>query len=130
SGLMLKGMSSIVSQATEAVRLLDQPFMRGRHSLRIDPAFVSAADMASQLKSVIAAQGYSVGIGEAVGSIMLVPLESSNGLIVFANDGQLLDLVREWAQQVDRAPMAVAAGIGEEKEGLFFYEARNTRVTE
>lgn len=130
SGLMLKGMSSIVNQATEAVRLLDQPFMRGRHSLRIDPAFVSAADMASQLKSVIAAQGYSVGIGEAVGSIMLVPLESSNGLIVFANDGQLLDLVREWAQQVDRAPMAVAAGIGEEKEGLFFYEARNTRVTE
>lgn len=77
SGLMLKGMSSIVNQATEAVRLLDQPFMRGRHSLRIDPAFVSAADMASQLKSVIAAQGYSVGIGEAVGSIMLVPLESS-----------------------------------------------------
>ncbi|HEJ6600270.1 TPA: type II secretion system protein GspD [Pseudomonas aeruginosa] len=130
SGLMLKDMSSIVNQATEAVRLLDQPFMRGRHSLRIDPAFVSAADMASQLKTVIAAQGYSVGIGEAVGSIMLVPLESSNGLIVFANDGQLLDLVREWAQQVDRAPMAVAAGIGEEKEGLFFYEARNTRVTE
>ncbi|EIU1682818.1 TPA: secretin N-terminal domain-containing protein [Pseudomonas aeruginosa] len=130
SGLMLKGMSSIVSQATEAVRLLDQPFMRGRHSLRIDPAFVSAADMAAQLKTLIAAQGYSVGIGEAVGSIMLVPLDSSNGLIVFANDGQLLDLVREWAQQVDRAPMAVAAGIGEEKEGLFFYEARNTRVTE
>ncbi|MGV8691077.1 type II secretion system protein GspD, partial [Pseudomonas aeruginosa] len=82
SGLMLKGMSSIVNQATEAVRLLDQPFMRGRHSLRIDPAFVSTADMASQLKTVIAAQGYSVGIGEAVGSIMLVPLESSNGLIV------------------------------------------------
>ncbi|MFO8212222.1 type II secretion system protein GspD, partial [Pseudomonas aeruginosa] len=30
-GLMLKGMASIVSQAAQAVRLLDQPFMRGQY---------------------------------------------------------------------------------------------------
>lgn len=129
SGLMLKGMSSIVNQATEAVRLLDQPFMRGRHSLRIDPAFVSAADMASQLKSVIAAQGYSVGIGEAVGSIMLVPLESSNGLIVFANDGQLRLGARVGAagrQGSDGGCRRYRRGEGR----AVLHEARNTRVTE
>jgi general secretion pathway protein D len=133
SGLMLKGMSSIVRQATEAIRLLDQPFMRGRYSLRIDPAFITSMDLANQLKTLIAAQGYSVSIGEVSGSIVLVPLESSNGLIVFANDESLLGLVREWAQQVDRVPLAAAVvgeGEGAEKEGLFFYEARNTRVTE
>ncbi|WP_137822060.1 MULTISPECIES: type II secretion system protein GspD [Pseudomonas] len=133
SGLMLKGMSSIVRQASEAVRLLDQPFMRGRHSLRVDPAFVTAADMAEQLKTLISAQGYSVSIGQASGTIVLVPLDSSNGLIVFANDESLLGLVREWAQQVDRVPVAAAVvgqGEGSEKEGLFYYEARNTRVTE
>lgn len=133
SGLMLKGMSSIVRQASEAVRLLDQPFMRGRHSMRIDPAFITAADLAEQLKTLISAQGYSVSVGQSSGSIVLVPLESSNGLIVFANEGSLLGLVREWAQQVDRIPVAAAVvgqGEGSEKEGLFYYEARNTRVTE
>lgn len=133
SGLMLKGMSSIVRQASEAVRLLDQPFMRGRHSMRIDPAFITAADLAEQLKTLISAQGYSVSIGQASGSIVLVPLESSNGLIVFANEGSLLGLVREWAQQVDRTPVAAAVvgqGDGSDREGLFYYEARNTRVTD
>jgi general secretion pathway protein D len=133
SGLMLKGMSSIVRQASEAVRLLDQPFMRGRHSMRIDPAFITAADLAEQLKTLISAQGYSISIGQSSGSIVLVPLESSNGLIVFANEGSLLGLVREWAQQVDRIPVAsavVGQGEASEKEGLFYYEARNTRVTE
>lgn len=133
SGLMLKGMSSIVRQASEAVRLLDQPFMRGRHSMRIDPAFITAADLAEQLKTLISAQGYSVSIGQASGSIVLVPLESSNGLIVFANEGSLLGLVREWTQQVDRTPVAAAVvgqGDGSDREGLFYYEARNTRVTD
>ncbi|MHB9800248.1 secretin N-terminal domain-containing protein [Pseudomonas sp. MT3] len=131
-GLMLKGMSSIVTQAAKAVELLDQPFMRGQYSLRIDPAFVSSETLAKQLKTLLVAQGYSVGLGEASGSIVLVPLESSNGLIVFANQQSLLRLVREWAEQADRAPAisAVEDGSGSAKEGLFFYEVRNTRATD
>lgn len=132
-GLMLKGMASLVKQAAQAVRLLDQPFMRGQHSLRIDPAFITSAEMAKQLKTLLEAQGYSVGIGEASGSVVLVPLESSNGLIVFSNQRSLLDLARDWAGQVDRVPLASAvdsAGAGAESEGLFFYEVRNTRATE
>lgn len=131
-GLMLKGMSSIVGQAAKAVELLDQPFMRGQYSLRIDPAFISSDSLAKQLKTVLTAQGYSVGIGEATGNIVLVPLESSNGLIVFTNQQSLLGLVREWAEQADRAPMVSAADMGEgaDKEGLFFYEVRNTRATD
>ncbi|WP_444438148.1 secretin N-terminal domain-containing protein [Pseudomonas sp. A6] len=132
-GLMLKGMASLVKQAVQAVRLLDQPFMRGQHSLRIDPAFITSAEMAKQLKTLLEAQGYSVGIGEASGSVVLVPLESSNGLIVFSSQRSLLDLARDWAGQVDRVPLASAvdsAGAGAESEGLFFYEVRNTRATE
>lgn len=132
-GLMLKGMASLVKQAAQAVRLLDQPFMRGQHSLRIDPAFITSAEMAKQLKTLLEAQGYSVGIGEASGSVVLVPLESSNGLIVFSNQRSLLDLARDWAGQVDRVPLASAvdsAGAGAESEGLFFYEVRNTRAAE
>lgn len=132
-GLMLKGMASLVKQAAQAVRLLDQPFMRGQHSLRIDPAFITSAEMAKQLKTLLQAQGYSVGIGEASGSVVLVPLESSNGLILFSNQRPLLDLARDWAGQVDRVPLASAvdsAGAGAESEGLFFYEVRNTRATE
>lgn len=131
-GLMLKGMSSIVAQAAKAVQLLDQPFMRGQHSIRIDPAFLSAEDLAKQLKSLLTAQGYSVGIGEATGSVVLVPLENSNGLIVFSDQQSLLSLVREWSAQADREPLvnAVQEGSGGDKEGLFFYEVRNTRATD
>ena len=132
-GLMLKGMASIVSQAAQAVRLLDQPFMRGQYSLRIDPAFITSAEMAKQLKTLLEAQGYSVSIGEASGSVVLVPLENSNGLIVFSSRRSLLDLARDWAGQVDRVPLASAvdsAGAGAESEGLFFYEVRNTRAQE
>lgn len=131
-GLMLKGMSSIVGQAAKAVELLDQPFMRGQYSLRIDPAFISSDSLAKQLKTLLTAQGYSVGLGEATGNIVLVPLESSNGLIVFTNQQSLLGLVRDWAQQADRAPLVSAVDMGEgaDKEGLFFYEVRNTRATD
>ncbi|MCY1258655.1 Type II secretion system protein D [compost metagenome] len=131
-GLMLKGMAAIVRQAAEAVRLLDQPFMRGQYSLRIDPAFISSADLAKQLKTLLAAQGYSASIGEPSGSIVMVPLESSNGLIVFTSQPELLGKVREWAGQVDRIPLAATMdqGPGAENEGLFFYEVRNTRASE
>ena len=131
-GLMLKGMSSIVGQAAKAVELLDQPFMRGQYSMRIDPAFISADSLAKQLKTLLTAQGYSTSIGEASGSVVLVPLESSNGLIVFSNQQSLLGLVREWAEQTDRAPLvsAVDEGEGADREGLFFYEVTNTRATE
>ncbi|MDH0287777.1 type II secretion system protein GspD [Pseudomonas sp. GD04087] len=131
-GLMLKGMSSIVAQAAKAVQLLDQPFMRGQHSIRIDPAFLSADDLAKQLKALLTAQGYSVGIGEGAGSIVLVPLESSNGLIVFSNQQSLLHLVQEWAEQADRSPLAntISSGEGADNVGLYFYEVRNTRATD
>lgn len=133
SGIMLKGMASIVQQAAEAARLLDQPFMRGRFSVRIDPAFITAGEMAEQLKTVITAQGFSASINDAAGSIVLVPLESSNGLIVFANEGRLVQMVQEWARQIDRLPLAsamIGQGDGKDTEGLFYYEVKNTRATE
>ena len=45
------------------IEVLDQPLLRGRHGVIIDPSFLAAADLATDLEAVLAAEGYSVGTG-------------------------------------------------------------------
>lgn len=116
NAIMLLGAPMLVNNALEVIKLLDQPIMRGQHSLRIEPAFLTAAEMATQLTEVLKNEGVAVGSG----SVNLLPFDQTNALIVFAMEPKMLIHIQQWAEQLDR--FTPKAG----ERGLFFYAVKNT----
>lgn len=127
NAVVLYGKPDLVAQAVAAIRVLDRPFMRGRVSIRLEPAFVSAEDLAKQLVDVLVAEGYGAVVHSRQGTIqgstiVALPIASANTLLIFAADQTVLDHAVEWARTIDR-PNPVAGG-----ESLFYYLVQNTRA--
>ena len=120
NALVLWGPAAIVRQAAEAARLLDQPSLRGRYSLSIEPTAWTAGQLAKRLEEVLQAEGYSVAQrGVPGGSVLLLPVEEVNTILVFAADEQLLAHIRRWVEKLDQPRQ------DPDQEGLFYYLARN-----
>lgn len=118
NAIMLLGASQLVGNALEVVKLLDQPLMRGQHSLRIEPVFLTATELATQLTQVLTNEGIAVDNG----SVNLLPLDRTNILIAFAIDPKMLIHIQQWTEQLDQLnPQAQTA-----KRRLFFYPVKNT----
>lgn len=125
NAVLLMGVPSIVRQAADAVRVLDQPYMRGRHSVRIEPAFLNARELSKLLLDVLNSEGYSATMKPPMGSIIVLPVKAVNAVLVFAADAGILEHVREWANILDRPSQNI-----EGQDGFFYYQVRNTRAAE
>lgn len=117
NAILLLGPPSLVDQAMQAVRFFDQPFMRGYHSMRIDPVFLSAEELAEQLQNVLGREGYAMGA-----SVVIFPIKSSNALIVFCSGRETLAHVRHWARVLD------SPGHVKDRKSLFFYPVQHTKA--
>jgi general secretion pathway protein D len=131
NAIILSGTSENVSAALEALRVLDQPVMRGRASLRITPLFVAAEELARRLNEVLAAEGYSMppaGFSPQSGGIryplMILPIPASNALLVFARSDEILAHVQDWASRLD-APNERGSG-----KGFVSYTAQNVTASD
>jgi len=128
NAIVLMGKPEMVRQALDAIRVFDRPFMRGRQSARLEPAFVSADDLSKRLVEVLGAEGYGASIysagGAASTAVLILPLTAANAVLVFASDRQVLEHAVEWARSIDR-PNPVAGG-----DGLFYYMVKNTQAKE
>lgn len=127
NAIVLSGTSDQVSAAIDAIRMLDQPVMRGRASLRVTPSYWSAAELAQTLTQVLTAEGYAMpapGTQTQSGGvrypIVMLPIPATNSILVFAIGDEVLAHVREWVQKLDQ-PSSQTAG-----KNLFTYTARNT----
>lgn len=123
NAVMLNGKPDLVRQALSIIDVLDQPLMRGKFSTSIEPAFTKAADLSKNLKEVLNAEGYDAAIKSSSGSIIIIPLDGTNQLIVFAGSQAILDHVRDWVNTLDRRQQM---GID---QGIFSYEVRNTEAS-
>ncbi|WP_374602803.1 secretin N-terminal domain-containing protein [Arenimonas sp.] len=124
NAVVLYGKPAVVRQAVAAIQVLDQPFMRGRQSTRLEPSFVSADELARRLVDVLLAEGYAAAtqLGEGIGTLVL-PVSSANMVLVFTPDPALLNHVVAWARTIDQ-PNANSQG-----DGLYYYQVRNTAAT-
>ena len=120
--LLLKGNLTTIDRAIAIIEVLDQPLLRGRHGIVIEPVFLDVSQMARDLTEVLKSQGYnaSVGYSDLVSAIVLLPLRNANKLVVFAADPALLPQVEEWAVVVDAEREAAV------EDGWFFYQFKNT----
>ena len=126
NGVMLKGKLSLVERAVAIIEVFDQPILSSRNGIVIEPVFLDVNEMASELIEVLEAQGYTANIGrDSIGSsVIFLPLENANKLVVFAVDPQVLDRVEEWATVMDARREASV------EDGWFYYEFRNTQAEE
>ncbi len=123
SALLLRGSVEMVTRAAELIEVLDQPLLRGRFGMIIEPGFLLAQDMANDLAAVLKAEGYNTLVGDGFGgSIVLLPLDSVNKLVVFAQDQATLDHVRQWARTLDAEREATI------ENAVFTYEVQNTQA--
>lgn len=128
NAIVLMGKPEMVRQALDAIHVFDRPYMRGRESARLEPAFVGADELGKRLVEVLGAEGYSASLytsGGAVGTaVLILPLTAANAVLVFASDRQVLEHAVEWARSIDR-PNPIAGG-----DGLFYYLVKNTQARE
>ena len=126
NALLLKGNVDMIARALAMIEVLDQPLMRGRHGLIIEPLFLEAGEMANALNSILRAEGYqsSVGGGGVGSSVILLAFQGVDKVVVFALDEATLDHVEEWAVALDES------GKDSVEEAVFTYEVRNTQAEE
>lgn len=104
NAVWLSGQSEDVTAALEAIHILDQPLMKGQHSTRITPAFMSADELAKNLTVILQAEGYSAGPQSSLNMpVTLVPIPAVNSIIVFAVDPLILEHVITWAKELDKS---------------------------
>ena len=123
NALLLKGNADVIARALAMIEVLDQPLLRGRHGLIIEPFFMQATELANALNTILRAEGYQSIVGaNTSGSVVLVALQSVNKVIVFALDERTLDHVKAWAEALD------ASRKDSIEEAVFTYEVRNTQA--
>jgi general secretion pathway protein D len=124
NAVLVMGAPGIVEYAIQAIRLLDQPNMRGHHSIRIEPVFLTAGELAEALDQVLNSEGFAASLKTSMGSIMLIPVEAVDALLVFAGDQSILDHVKDWAKQLD----APGKKQKSDQAGFFYYQVQNTNA--
>ncbi|NDY96319.1 secretin N-terminal domain-containing protein [Wenzhouxiangella limi] len=119
NAILLQGRPEIIRQALATIEVLDQPLMRGRNILRIEPIYRSAGELASEIQELLTAQGYAPETG-GLGPVTLVPVDAVNVLFAFAATDDVLSQIQAWAVELDRV---VAPP---DEESLFRYQAQRT----
>jgi general secretion pathway protein D len=121
NSIILLGLPDDVKSASEGIRLLDQPRLAGRQSLKITPVFWTAATLAEKLGDVLRAEGYNVSSAPVPpAAVTLLPLPTANMVLAFATDTKILEHVGKWAKDLDR-PAQV-----DPRQSVFYYPVRNT----
>ncbi len=122
NAVLLRGTPDRLAQALELIEVLDQPLLRGRHGLIVEPQFLTPEPLASAVREVMTGEGYNMaGIS---GSALLLPFDELGKLVVFAQSQDVLNHVKDWIETFDQAHR------GEVESGLFTYEVQNTQVTD
>ena len=125
NALLLRGSADMLARAIAMIEVLDQPLLRGRHGIIIEPVFMAAADLAGALNSVLQAEGYQSTLGvRGAASVILLPLAGVDKVVAFASDRDIVEHVEEWAEVLDTRQKETI------EEAVFTYEVRNTQAEE
>ena len=89
NALLLKGTLEWIAQAMELIEVLDQPLLRGRHGLIVEPRFIAPEELADAVRGVLNAEGCNVS--GSMGNILLLPFDDLGKLVIFAQTPALLD---------------------------------------
>jgi len=105
--LLVSGLPDDVRAVIDAIRLLDQPRLAGRQSMKIEPIYWGAERMARKLVDVLKVEGFNVAMTPDSGAaIVMLPVETINVLLIFTTDPKAALHVAEWLRELDRPAKA------------------------
>jgi general secretion pathway protein D len=123
NSMLIMGLPEDIRAGLEAIRLLDQPRLAGRRSLRIEPVYWAVDRLALKLIEVLRIEGYNATLGsQLTTAINLLPIEQTNALLIFATEQAQLDHVAAWSRDLDQPSQA------DPLKRLFFYQVKNTNA--
>jgi general secretion pathway protein D len=125
NSIMIFGLPENVAAAIEAVRVLDEPRLAGRQSMRFSPIYWSASGLATKLAEVLRAEGYDAAISStataaSAPAIILMPVEANNSVLAFAADAAVLSHIQRWVSDLDKPGQVDPA------HNIFIYLVQNT----
>ncbi len=132
NAVLLSGQSDDVLSAMEAIQVLDQPQMKGRQSVRINPVYWSADELAKKLAEVLQAEGYAASsnlVMQAGNPVNVLPIQAINAVIVFSADPAIIAHVVKWAQEFDKPATNRGAGSGYVTYQALYADAQNLAKT-
>ena len=105
--LLVSGLPDDVRAVLDAIRLLDQPRLAGRQSLKIEPVYWGVDRLGRKLIEVLRAEGYNASNSiDSAAAILLLPVETINMLLVFTSEPSTAAHVAEWIHELDRPAKA------------------------
>lgn len=121
NAILLTGAPDDVRAALQAIDVLDQPALRGRHGIRLNPTYISVEELSKRLGDLLAAQGYvAVQTATTAAPVVFVPVPTINALFAFATDEKLTNYLAQWTRELDTASASGATG------AFFSYAVQNT----
>ncbi|GAB5455976.1 MAG: type II secretion system protein GspD [Henriciella sp.] len=100
----LTGLIDDVDGALQIIDQLDELPYAGTQAERYSPAYWSAAPLAEELLKLLAAEGWQASnIPSFQKPILVLPIEYSNDLVIFARSPAALARARFWLSELDRA---------------------------
>lgn len=121
NSLIISGPGRDVAQIVRTVRELDQPRFAGAEVLRLEPVYLTVDGFAAALEQTLVAEGYVISRSPNLPrAIVLLSIPTSNQILVFSKEPELLERVEYWASVVDQP------GRGSEGGSTFVYQVRNT----
>ncbi len=121
NSLVVSGSARDVAATADMIGALDQPRFAGAEVARIEPVYWRAEAFARALADTLITEGFIVsGAPTTPRGIMILPLPTTNQVLAFAGDPQVMARVRFWAAKIDQ-PSAVG-----EQRSTFVYVVRNT----
>jgi general secretion pathway protein D len=121
NSIILLGLADDVRAASESIRLLDQPRLAGRHSLKVTPVFWTAQGLSEKLGELLAAEGYNVSNAPVpAAAVTIIPVGAAGTIFIFAGDQKILDHAADVVRDLDQ-PAQV-----DPRQAVFVYSVRNT----
>ncbi|WOR15368.1 secretin N-terminal domain-containing protein [Hyphomonas sp. FCG-A18] len=122
--LVLTGLPQDVEAAISIIEQMDELAYAGTDLVRYSPKYVIAGDLASQLSSMLAVEGWQASSNPSVQrTVVAIPVEFTNDLFVFSKSPAALARTRFWLNQLDRP-----AKTGDVPQ-LFVYAVQNVDAT-
>lgn len=120
NSITLTGLPDDISAALDLIEQFDDLAYAGTDVFRYTPTFWQSTPLAAQLVDVLRAEGWQVSNNASVRrTILLLPIEVSNDLLVFARSREAMARTRFWIAELDRP-----AQLGDVPQ-IFIYQVEN-----
>jgi general secretion pathway protein D len=123
NAIVLRGPRKLVEQASETIKILDQPSLKGRNSRSFTPTYLGVDELTKDLIAILTSEGYAVSDRPPFGTAIILPLSSQGRVIIFAISKNTLDHILDWAYELDAREQSQVT------EGIFSYQAQNVTAT-